>query len=58
MRKLTPEEIRRRNKAVLFRLLPVRLALAGGTFLMALRKEGFCGALKEARELWKLRISR
>lgn len=58
MRRLTPEEIRRRNKAVMFRLIPVRLVLAGGTFLMALREKGFCGAVKEARASWKLRISR
>lgn len=58
MRRLTPEEIRRRNKAVLRDLLPVRLLLAGGTFVMALRdKRGLCGAYKEARLMWKLKIS-
>jgi hypothetical protein len=58
MRKLTPEEIRRRNRAVMLRLVPVRIVLAGGTFVMSLRKKGLCGAMKEARELWKLKISR
>ena len=58
MKKLTPDEIRRRNKAVKRDLIPVRLLLAGGTFLMALRKtRSLCGAYKEARAMWKLQIS-
>lgn len=57
MRRLTPEEIRRRNKAVMFDLIPVRLVLAGGTFIMALREKGLCGAYKEARTMWKLRTA-
>ena len=58
MRRLTPEEIRRRNKAVMFDLIPIRLLMAGGTFIMALRdKRGLCGAYKEARSAWKLRIA-
>jgi|GEM_PF-2629547 len=57
MRRLTPEEIHRRNKAVMFDLVPVRLLLAGGTFVMALREKGLCGAYKEARLMWKLKIA-
>lgn len=58
MRRLTPEEIRRRNKAVMFDLMPMRLVLAGVTFIMALReKRSLCGAYKEARLMWKLKIA-
>ena len=57
MRRLSPDEIRRRNKAVMFDLIPARLLLAGVTFVMALRPKGLCGAYKEARDLWKLRIA-
>ncbi len=58
MRQLTPEEIRRRNRRVMFDLIPVRLLIAAGTFVMALREKRLCGAYKEARKAWKLRISR
>ena len=58
MRRLTPNEIRRRNKDVMAGyLLPYRLFLAGGTFLMSIREKGLCGAVKEARTMWKLQIS-
>lgn len=57
MRRLTPEEIRRRNKAVMFNLIPMRLVLAGVAFAGSLREKGFCGAYKEARLAWKLKIA-
>ncbi len=57
MRRLTPDEIRRRNKRVMQDLAPVRAVLAIGTFVMTVRKMGLCGAYKEARLMWKLRIS-
>jgi len=58
MRRLTPEELHRRNKAVMFDLIPMRLLLAGGTFIMSLYKERSpCRAYKEARLMWKLRIA-
>lgn len=58
MRKLSEDELRRRNKAVMHDLLPIRLLMAGGTFIMALRdKRSLCGAYKEARAMWKLRIA-
>ena len=58
MRRLTPEEIRRRNMWLRRDLISVRLVLAGGTFIMALReKRGLCVAYKEARAIWKLRVS-
>lgn len=57
MRQLTPDEIRHRNKRLMTGyLLPYRLFLAGGTFMMGLRKQGFCGAVKEARAMWKLQL--
>lgn len=59
MRRLTPEEIRRRNKTVMRDLIPLRLLMACGTFLMMTLKEkrGVCASLKEARKAWKLRIA-
>ena len=57
MRRLTPEEIRRRNRAVMRDLIPMRLLLAGVTFVGSLRGKGLCGAYKEARMMWKLRIA-
>ena len=57
MRQLTPEEVRRRNRKVMNGyLLPYRLFLACGTFVMDLRAKGPCGALKEARKMWRLEI--
>ena len=58
MRQLTPDELRRRNKNLMRgALLPYRLVLAGGTFIMDLRARGLCGAFKEARKMWRLEIA-
>lgn len=57
MRRLTPDEIRGRNRRLMAGyLLPYRLFLAGGTFILTLRKRGFCGAMKEARVMWNLQL--
>jgi hypothetical protein len=56
-RRLTPEELRKRNEAVMSRLLVHRVVLASVAFFGAMvETKNFRTAFKEARHAWRLEL--